>query len=98
MSETMRIKEIKTTDDAILFLKQLPGFACYHRYFETKLAGDFAFELAKFISKREAEIEQMREALKSAEVVVDFYEANNNGAGRGIGKMIKAALAAERGG
>ena len=49
------------------------------------------------IERKNALIEQMREALKSAEVVIDFYEANNEGAGRGIGKMVKAALSAERG-
>ena len=50
----------------------------------------------EIVERKSALIERMREALKSAEVVIDFYEANNEGAWRGIGKMVKAALAAER--
>ena len=66
--------------------------AVYVRELETELA-----ETRAEIERKDKLIEQMREALKSAIVVVGFYEANT-GAGKGIGQMVEAAIKAERGG
>lgn len=56
----------RTTEDAIRILKNLPGFTSYHRYFENKLAGDFAFELAKYLVAKETKLADARAEIEKA--------------------------------